>query len=35
MLKFEKYEDELKNLFPNYTEEQLREFFELLVNFRA
>jgi hypothetical protein len=33
MLKFEEYEDKLKKLCPNYTEEQLREVFELRVQF--
>lgn len=35
MPKFEDYEEELKKILPDYTEEKLREFFEWLVNFRT
>lgn len=34
MLKFEEYEDRFKQLYPNYTEEQLREVFDLRLWFR-
>ncbi len=33
MPKFEDYEEEFKKLFPDYTEEKLREVFELRVQF--
>jgi len=33
MLKFEEYKEELEKLLPNYTEEQLKEVFELRVQF--
>lgn len=34
MLKFEKYKDEFKELYPDYPDEKLKEIFELTVNFR-
>jgi len=33
MPKFEEYADEFKKLYPFYSDEQLREVFELKVNF--
>ena len=33
MLKFEEYEEELKKILPDYTDEQLKKVFELKVNF--
>lgn len=33
MPKFEKYRDELQRLYPDYSEEQLKEVFELRVDF--
>lgn len=33
MIDFEEYNNKFKRLYPNYSEEQLRETFELRVNF--
>jgi len=33
MLNFEKHRNKFKELFPTYSEEQLKEIFELRVNF--
>lgn len=35
MLTFEKYRDEFKSLYPDYTEEQLEEIFELRVKWSS
>jgi len=33
MLNFDKYEERYKTLYPDYTDEQLREIFELKIDF--
>jgi hypothetical protein len=33
MLDFNEYRDSFKKLYPNYLEEQLKEIFDLRVNF--
>lgn len=33
MLDFNEYKEDFERLFPTYSEEELKEFFELLVDF--